>query len=102
MSKASNTKLIIKRYAKALFELALEQKAIEVVEKDLIALKEYLQKVAVFADFCNNKLSSQHDLRSVMNDIANVLELSTLVKQFLQVLIESNHLQDLASCLNAF
>jgi F-type H+-transporting ATPase subunit delta len=83
-----NDSLITVRYAKALFQLAEEEKKLEAVRKDVEMLLVTVNNSKEFADFLENPLIKSSEKTSIVNTLfkGNTNELTL---QFLHLLIEN-------------
>ena len=105
-SEVSSHKAIVSgisgRYAVALFELALENKALPAVEADLVALKALLGESADLRDLVSSPLYSRDDQAKGIAKTAEAMELSSLTVKFLGVLAANRRLSALADIGAAF
>jgi len=92
---------VAKRYAKALFELAIEQKKLDRISEDMELLRSVLAKSEDFAVILSNPLiSEQQKLQALSGAFGK--ELQTLSLNFLDLLTEKRRLNLLPEVLEAF
>ena len=90
------------RYAVALFELALEAKALKAVESDLANLKELLAESADLRDLVSSPLISRDDQSKGITKVAEAAKLSDLSVKFLGVLAANRRLGALGTAIADF
>jgi F-type H+-transporting ATPase subunit delta len=90
------------RYAVALFELALEEKALEAVEKDLAALKGLLVESADLRALVTSPLYGRAEQAKGIAAVAAVAKLSSLTGKFLGVLAANRRLDTLRATVATF
>ena len=90
------------RYAVALFELALDNKALKAVEADLANLKELLQESAALRDLVSSPLYSRGDQSKGVMSVAEAAKLSDLTIKFLGVLAANRRLGALSATIDSF
>ncbi len=90
------------RYAKALFDLAVEKGAIDDVAKSLSTLASALAKSADLRDLTTNPLVSRNDASKVVAALAAAMELDGLTASFLGVLAQNRRLGDMGGMIRAF
>ena len=90
------------RYAVALFELALENKALEAIESDLVGLKAQLQESADLQSLVTSPLYSRDDQVAGVTAVAEAAKMSGLTVKFLGVLAANRRLDTLLPTINAF
>jgi len=91
-----------RRYAEALFDLALEQKALEAVESDLKALRRSIEASADFRSFLKSPVYGAEDKARAVAAIAEKSALSGLTRDFLAVVAANRRLFLLESMMIAF
>lgn len=79
-----------KRYAKTIFELGQEKGLVELFSKDMAALKEVADKVSDFVSFLANPVYSLKEREALFSDIAQKLNLHSMIVSLVNVLIEGN------------
>lgn len=90
------------RYATAIFQLALEQGAIDTVERDLTALKEMIASSADLHHLVRAPVFS-HEQQSIgMNAIMAQMGAATLTHNFVAILIRRRRLFALPAILGVF
>jgi F-type H+-transporting ATPase subunit delta len=92
---------VSKRYAKALFDLALQQDELAQVEKDLQMLNQDLQNIAEFRAMITSPVIS----RNIKNQIISELykkRLQVLTYQFIELLLQKKRENILADIIQAF
>ncbi|MFC3052727.1 F0F1 ATP synthase subunit delta [Kordiimonas pumila] len=90
------------RYAIALFELALENKALKAVESDLATLKDLLTESSDLKALVVSPLFSRTEQSKGVESIAKLAKLSDLTSKFLGVLAANRRLDTLKSIIVAF
>ncbi|MCB2074509.1 MAG: F0F1 ATP synthase subunit delta [Novosphingobium sp.] len=90
------------RYASALFELASENGVVSGVEADLEKLEEAILANDDLAGLIRNPQVSRSDAAKAMENVAGVLGLSDLSKNFLGVLAGNRRLSALPDIIRAF
>ncbi len=90
--------VIAKRYAKALFNIAREEKAVEQYGEALAGFAGMLQQIPDLADALENPLYPEEARKKVFDAVAGKLELGSTIKNFLSLLVEKRrmgHLQEI-------
>jgi len=90
------------RYAVALFELALEDKALEAIESDMVGMKAQLLESADLQLLVASPLYSRDDQLTGVTAVAEAAKMSALTVKFLGVLAANRRLDALAAIINAF
>jgi len=90
------------RYAVALFELALESKALKAVESDLANLKELLSESADLRELVTSPLFNRDEQSKGVTAVAEAAELSALTVKFLGVLAANRRLDALGATISSF
>ena len=90
------------RYAVALFELALESKALKAVESDLTNLKELLVESADLRELVTSPLVSRDDQSKGVTSVAEAAKLSELTVKFLGVLAANRRLSSVDAIVKSF
>lgn len=90
------------RYAVALFELALENKALKAVESDLANLKELLAESADLRELVSSPLYSRDAQSKGVQGVADAAKLSDLTVKFLGVLAANRRLGAIAAMIGDF
>lgn len=90
------------RYATALFELALDARAIPAVEASLASLRAALDQSADFATLTQSPLISRAEAGRAVAATARALKLDDITTRFLGVLAENRRLGQLGAVIRAF
>jgi F-type H+-transporting ATPase subunit delta len=90
------------RYASALFDLAVDTKAIEAVESSLAKLTAALAESGDLAALIASPLVSRTDAAKGIAAVAAALGLDDLTARFLGVLADNRRLADLPAMIRAF
>jgi len=85
--------IIAKRYSRALFNLACEEKAIERYGDELDGFGDLLKKIPDLGNALRNPLYPSAGKKTLFQKVAKKLKLSPVVKGFLTLLIEKNRIQ---------
>jgi F-type H+-transporting ATPase subunit delta len=93
---------VAERYAKALFELANEGKALQAVEADAKGLLDLLASSEDFAGFVSSPAYSRKEQKSAIDALLGKAKLNALTLQFIGVLIANGRLSRLGETLHAF
>lgn len=88
----SSHSLIAKRYAKALFEAALEAKKIDSVDKDMRAIHDICLNDQEFYDFTQNPSISKHDQMAVVDAIVKKSKPEVLTANLLNILVSNSRI----------
>jgi F-type H+-transporting ATPase subunit delta len=80
------------RYALAVFELALEEKSLEAVERDFAALKTMILQSADLARFVRAPVFSRSEQAKGMTAILNKMDAAPLTKRFVLLLAAKRRL----------
>ncbi len=87
--------VIAKRYAKALFNLALEQKQIEQYEQELDTFIGLLRDVPDLADRLQNPLYPEATRKSLFAKVAEKGGMAPMMRSYVNLLIEKGRVQHL-------
>lgn len=90
------------RYAKAVFELAQEQNAVEAVERDFLALKAMVVESPDLARLVSAPVFSRDDQAKGMQAVLSAMQASELTKRTVAVLAEKRRLFVLIDIITAF
>lgn len=90
------------RYASALFDLASENGTVSAVELDLGNLGQAIRESEDLASVIRNPQVSRAAAGAVMNEIARILDLSDLTRNFIGVLAANRRLARLPEIVRAF
>ena len=85
--------IIAKRYSKALFNLAEEGKAIEQYGQELHGFDEVLKRFPDLENALRNPLYPEATQKKLFEAVAGQMELSPIMKSFLNLLIEKKRIQ---------
>ena len=90
------------RYAKALFDLALEAKALESVERDMDAINAAFSESAELGVALASPLVAQDEKSGAIAALADKLEVSEITKKFVGVLAQNGRANLLQEVVVAF
>ena len=90
------------RYARALFDLAVENKALDSVSVSVGALKQALAESADLRTVTTNPMIGRKDATNAVGAVAKALKLDTLTSNFLSVLAGNSRLSQLGAIITAF
>lgn len=96
---------IAKRYAKALFQVAEEEKAVEKIHGELAGFASALRENKNLMEFFANPVFDQNDKTSVMKDILKKMRISGVTANFLYLLIEKRRMDiflDVEACFRGY
>lgn len=85
--------VIAKRYAKALFNLALEEGQVEQYGQELGEFIQLLKDLPDFADAVQNPLYPVAIRKNVFGSVADKAGTAPIIKSFVELLIQKNRLQ---------
>ena len=88
--------VIAKRYSRALFNLALEEKAVEQYGTELDGFNQVLKDFPDLGNALRNPLYPETVKKTLFQKVAAQLELSPIMKSFLNLLVEKGRIQHLA------
>ncbi len=83
---------IAKRYAKALFEIAQEEDAIESIYDELKGFSSLLKGSKDLAEFFANPVFDSSDKGAVMGDILKETKVSAITSNFLKLLVDKRRI----------
>ncbi len=102
----SSNKVIVSglagRYARALFDLANESKALEKVEADLSKLISMLDESAEMRTFVSSPIYGRKEQISAVSAVAKLADLGDIATKFLGVLAANRRLNILSSVIAGF
>ncbi len=84
--------VIAKRYARALFNIALEGGAIEQYAQELDAFVQLSKELPAMADSLKNRLYPEAARKSIFQKLADKIGMTPIMKSFVGLLIEKNRL----------
>ena len=87
--------IIAKRYSRALFNLAEEEKAIEQYGSELDGFNAVLKELPDLGNALRNPLYPEATKKSLFQSVAVSMKLSPIIKSFLNLLIEKGRIQHL-------
>ena len=90
------------RYASAVFELAVETNAVDVLEKDFAALKAMIAHSADLARLVRAPVFSRDEQKKGMDAILNRMEAAPLTRRFVLTLASKRRLFALVDIIRAF
>ncbi len=94
--------VIAKRYAKALFNLALEEKRVEQYGQELGEFVQLLRDLPDLADAVQNPLYPEATRMSVFATVADKTGMAPIMRSFVGLLIQKKRLQHLAEIENYY
>ena len=94
--------VLAKRYAKALFDQAIEVKKLEKVESEAASLLALFVEIEELRDFAQSPIVQINERREVVDLITKQIKLSDELKGFLSVVLENNRLSDLPAMIETF
>jgi F-type H+-transporting ATPase subunit delta len=83
---------IAKRYARALFDIAREEDAIEATYDELKGFSSLLKESTELAEFFANPVFDTAEKVSVMGEILREIKLSAIASNFLRLLVDKNRI----------
>jgi len=87
--------VIAKRYSRALFNLAREEKAIEQFASELDGFSQVLKDLPELGNALRNPLYPETVKKTLFQKVASQMDLSPVVKSFLTLLVEKGRIQHL-------
>jgi F-type H+-transporting ATPase subunit delta len=90
------------RYARALFDLAVENKALDSVSNSVGALKRALAESTDLRTVTTNPMIGRKDATNAMGAVAKAMKLDALTSNFLAVLAGNSRLSALPAIITAF
>jgi F-type H+-transporting ATPase subunit delta len=87
--------IIAKRYSRALFNLAEEEMAIEQYGSELDDFNAILKQLPDLGNALRNPLYPEATKKTIFQSVASSMELSPVMKSFLNLLIEKGRIQNL-------
>lgn len=94
--------VLSKRYAKAIFDLAIDAKSVDKIEKDFISLKDLLKESINLREAVQNPVISKFEQRSAMDFILKKVGVNELTGRFMSVLIDNGRLKILAEVVDSY
>ena len=102
MADEAQSSGIAGRYALAVFELALEDKSLDAVERDFAALKTMIQQSADLARLVRAPVFSRSDQAKGMTAILDKMDVAPLTKRFVLLLASKRRLFVLLDAIRDF
>jgi F-type H+-transporting ATPase subunit delta len=93
---------IARRYAKALFSLAVEAGRVEAWSNSLLSLKAAVEGAPDLRDVLSNPVYSKEQRRAIVEKLANALSLDAEPRSLLLLLGDRNRLSYLAAVVDTF
>jgi F-type H+-transporting ATPase subunit delta len=81
----NNNNELVKRYSKALFDLALEQDKIDKIKEDLQAVRDVVNKNPGFLETISAPTINKHKAQIIVKEIFAKFKISLITKNFLSV-----------------
>ena len=94
--------LIARRYANALYELAQDQKKLDIVAQDLRKLKTYFYECPELRMLAAQPRLTRQQLAQAMHEVMKTIKCDELTANFLNLLISKRRLSVLTSIIDAF
>lgn len=94
--------ILSKRYAKAVFELALESKSVDKLQKDFVALQDLLEESQNLREAVQNPVISKSEQHNAMQFILKKIGVNALTEKFIKVLINNGRLKILADVASSY
>jgi F-type H+-transporting ATPase subunit delta len=102
MSAQASISGVAMRYARALFELAHEQKAVDAVASDMAALEKAISESHELARFVSSPLFGAQQQRAVFEALLGKMKAHALSRRLVEVLIANGRLGLLAQVARGF
>ena len=94
--------VVAKRYSRALFNLALEEKAVERYAGELDSFNQVLKNLPDLEDALRNPLYPEGAKQTVLQKVSAQMELSPIINSFLSLLIERKRIRHLPEISNYY
>ncbi|MDA0781341.1 MAG: F0F1 ATP synthase subunit delta [Rickettsiales bacterium] len=94
--------ILSKRYAKAVFELALESKSVDKVQKDFVSLQELLKESQNLREAVQNPVISKSEQHNAMLFILKKIGVNDITEKFIKVLIDNGRLKILYDVASSY
>lgn len=91
-----------RRYAKALFDLAQQEKQLEAVRERLDQIDQMIQTVPELLSLCQNPIYHLDEKKRVLERLATQIGSPPLLKRFIQLLVQKNRLPHLPEIVKVF
>jgi F-type H+-transporting ATPase subunit delta len=96
------TRVIGRRYAKALFEIDEKNNSYEVTYRDLIAISNIISDYGEIYEFLKNPFFDKKKRKETFSQIASILDLSNIIKNLINLLIDNNRIGYLKDIIDAY
>ena len=91
-----------RRYAKALFELAQQEKQLVPIRERLEQIDQMIQTQTELRDICQNPRYHQDEKKRILGSLADRIGSPSLLKRFMDLLVQKNRLGQLPDITKAF
>jgi F-type H+-transporting ATPase subunit delta len=91
-----------RRYAKALFELAQQEKQLVPIRERLEQIEQMIRTQNELRDLCQNPRYHQEEKKRVLASLADRIGSPPLLKRFMELLVKKNRLSQLPDITKAF
>jgi len=91
-----------RRYAKALFELAQQEKHLESIRERLEQIDQMIRVQAELRDICQNPRYHQEEKKRILGLLGDRIGSPPLLKRFLDLLVQKNRLPQLPEITKVF
>lgn len=102
VENAQKPEPVAKLYAKALFELAVENKDLDRVKQDLTALNEMFQESPRLYEALSMVMFSDVEREKIADEVAEKSQLHPLLQRFLKLLVQRNRVPQLPAICASF
>ena len=99
---AGEAAVLARRYASALYDLAHEKKAVDVVDADLAALQEAIDSSPLFRIMATHPRLPAGDVQKVIKNLVSSVKLHELTGAFLMQVARGHRLAQLSLIIEAF
>ena len=94
--------ILSRRYAKAVFELAIDSKSVDKIKKDFEALQDLLKESQNLREAVQNPVISKLEQHNAMQFILKKIGVNELTERFIKVLIENGRLGTLTYVASSY
>ena len=101
-SKKSFSSETSDRYAKAIFELALENNELDIIESNIKELSNFYDFDLEFANFIKNPTRTINDQINAINELSKIMKFPKTLKNFLLLLAVKRRIFFLKKIMNSF
>jgi F-type H+-transporting ATPase subunit delta len=91
-----------RRYAKALFELAQQEKLLDPVRERLQQMDAMIRSQSELLDLCQNPLYNQDEKKRILASLSDRIGSPPILKQFMGLLVQKNRLRQLPQIAKTF